>query len=54
MKVNLQRKNDTAVVFISHDPRVQAMCDRAGVLSKEAFTLMEVDAFSGYAEGLRQ
>ncbi len=52
---DLQRTNNTASVFISHDPEVmQAMCDRVGVLAEGAFTLMDMSAFSGYAEGLRQ
>jgi hypothetical protein len=33
---------------------MQAMCDRVGVLAEGAFTLMDMSAFSGYAEGLRQ
>lgn len=44
---DLQRRNNTACIFISHDPEVmQIMCDRIGVLSGGVFTLMDKARFA--------
>lgn len=43
----LQHENDTACLFISHDPDVMtAMCDRIGVLKEGRFLVMDKDEFS--------
>ncbi|MDE2519030.1 MAG: dipeptide/oligopeptide/nickel ABC transporter ATP-binding protein [Methanocorpusculum sp.] len=50
---NLQKKNNTACVFISHDPQVMlAMCDRIGVLGEKTFRVMNAGEFAGYAADL--
>ncbi len=52
---DLQRERGTACVFVSHDPEVmRVMCDRVGVLDRGTFRLMDMDAFSMYAGGLRE
>lgn len=43
---DLQRKNNTACVFISHDPEVmQVMCDRIGIITDGKFTIVEKEGF---------
>lgn len=47
----LQSENDTACLFISHDPDVMvAMCDRIGVLKDGRFLVVDKEDFSGSAE----
>ena len=50
---DLQKKNDTAVIFVSHDPEVMSvMCDRVCVMGEGTVQFMDIEEFSGYAEGL--
>jgi ABC-type glutathione transport system ATPase component len=50
---NLQKENNTAYVFISHDPQViLAMCDRIGILDGGMFRMMNADEFVGYVTDL--
>jgi peptide/nickel transport system ATP-binding protein len=46
---NFQKKNNTACVFISHDPYVMlAMCDRIGILDGVRFRMMDAEEFAEY------
>lgn len=50
---DLQKKNDTAFIFVSHDPEVMtAMCDTVGVMEERDVRFMDVEEFSVYAEGV--
>ncbi|MDR3102252.1 MAG: dipeptide/oligopeptide/nickel ABC transporter ATP-binding protein [Methanocalculaceae archaeon] len=50
----LQKKNNTACIFISHDSQIMlTMCDRIGVLGDGDFRMMELDEFAGYTTELR-
>ncbi|MDD1723729.1 MAG: ABC transporter ATP-binding protein, partial [Methanospirillum sp.] len=43
---DLQKKNNTACIFISHDPEVmQIMCSRIGIISNGSFYLADKDEF---------
>ncbi|MDD4256117.1 MAG: ABC transporter ATP-binding protein, partial [Methanofollis sp.] len=47
---DLQQKNKTACIFVSHDPAVmEAMCDTVGVLEKGRCRFMEMDEFAAFA-----
>lgn len=50
---DLQKKNNTACIFISHDPEVmQVMCDRIGVMSEGRCTIMDKNSFSEWIQPL--
>jgi peptide/nickel transport system ATP-binding protein len=50
---NLQKENNTACVFISHDPQViLAMCDRIGILDEGMFRMMNTEEFIRYVTDL--
>lgn len=49
----LQSKNNTACIFISHDPEVmQIMCDRIGVMSEGGCNFMDKKSFSEWIRPL--
>jgi peptide/nickel transport system ATP-binding protein len=49
----MQKKNSTACIFISHDPEVmQVMCDRIGVMSEGKCEIMNKNNFSEWIQPL--
>lgn len=50
---DLQRKNTTACIFVSHDPAVmQVMCDSVVVLERGRSRFMDMEEFAAFVEGV--